>query len=1082
MNINSDSKINSEEYWDGRFRSGDWDEKEGREQSLFFYRLALKLMPVWLKDKIKNERLSVLDLGCAEGEGVSLFKNEFKASRISGADISAAAIERASTYYPDCDFFRADINNIPESFDVIFSSNTLEHFEKPFDAIQNILPHTKKYFVLLVPFRERDRIDEHFYTFEYSSFACKNGEFQLVYHKEADCSDMEATQWPGEEILLVYEKSGCTNDRTLSDIENGSWDLVCREKEHIRQKDAELKSAAFDIQKKDEEIFALKEKIEEDRNAIMQIQFEAAQHKQAELDSRETYVWRTGLKIEKLLRKTGIAFIRSLLVLSDYKRTGLLLALRKGINEAFSRENALKHKKLKLRLCKNKFTAYKSSRDELYPLEMSEFDVPCKKGLISVVLPVYNGADMLSDAVSSVLSQTYKNLELIIVNDGSTDNTEEIIEIYKSRDERVKVITQENKKLPSALSAGFMKAQGELLTWISADNIMLPNALEVMKNELEASGGAMIYTNMRIINKNGKIKRGHFWYEKPFMSGNVILPQATEALNTYANNTIGASFMYTAKAAYILENYSLYKNTLESYDYWMRMNSLFKICHSAYKKPLYYYRQHENSLTANDKKLGITKNRYKLMVLDDFRRDFYMSQLIWIAECEDSENPYYKEFVSCAEKAGHIFLSLEQVKGIKLPEFASGVCYIYFGENPPPERVEYVRRYSGSVLVSKKLCSECGFDFYITTEGGQPLKKLDSYRGWFLAKNGGALFSLADSKLKNNILYSMEGRIEEDEEDEKKISIIICTYLRGEKLTDAIWSCLRQSFSKKEYEILIVDNAPFESGIFDEIETFREKYSQYDGFIRYIAVPQRGLSAARNAGMWNAKGEYLLFLDDDALCDYYLLEELYSAFKYHPDAGIVGGQVILDIPFPRPKILLKGFETLWSQFKVSYSSYKEASQQFEFPYGANYAARKKALRRAGGFRVCYGRVGNDYAGGEETALCFKMLQIGYKIGIQPSAKVLHRVDTERFSEEHVKKTIRAGIITSYRFYKDLHTDIGWMPKYVKNQISITGKEIKKLMKKGASKTELYYKQCYLEAWKELYGLMSEEKTNSGLKG
>lgn len=1064
--------INSKEYWNERFSTGDWEEKQGREQSLFFYRLALELFPRWLKEDIEKNNLSLLDLGCAEGEGVQLFGESLKSSNICGTDISAAALERARKYYPGHRFFESDINELSESFDVIFSSNTLEHFENPSAVIKNILPHCKKYFIMLIPFREFCRIDEHFYTFDYDSFPLETEGFRLIFHKEVNCRGMENTQWPGDEMLVVYIKEGFSfgEAETLADVSNGNW-LISEERKALSEKLEE------NIKNLKAENAALKERIEEDRNAIMQIQFEAAQHKQEELDSRETYVWKTGLKIEKLLRKTGIAFIRSLLDISDYRRIGLRLTLKKGLTEVFARENAAKNHKLKLKLCKEKFLDYKEARDKKYPLSLENIEVPCEKDLISVVLPVYNGGDMLGEAIASCLSQTEKNFELIIVNDGSTDNTAEIIEGYERLDRRIRVINQENKKLPSALSAGFAAARGEFLTWISADNILLKNALSLMKSELLKNPElSMVYTNMRLIDKNSRIKRGHFWFEKPFFSGNVILPEDTRALNTYANNTIGASFMYRSKAGQLLGDYSLYKNTLEDYDYWMRMNSLLKIAHSKEKKPVYYYRKHINSLTARDKELGITKNRYKLMVLDDFRRDFYMSQLLWIAEAEDENDPYFKEFKAAAEAAGHILLSFDEATGLDLPKIASGAVYIYFGENPDLKKLQPIKEFADAILVSKSAESEpCeDFDLFFVKEKTEPLKKLSDYRGYFYAASGSDLFSFADAKIKNNLLYRLEGMIENEEENEKKISIIICTYLRGEKLIDALWSCLRQSFSKKEYEIIIVDNAPFKSGIKDEIMAFKEKYKEFNGFIRYIAVPQSGLSPARNAGMWNAKGEYLLFLDDDALCDYYLLEEIYSAFKYHPTAGIVGGQVILDVPFPKPSVFLKGFENIWSQFKASYNTYKEATQQFEFPYGANYSARKSALWRAGGFRMCYGRVGNDYAGGEETALCFKMLQIGYTIGIQPKAKVLHRVDRERFNPEHVKKTIRAGIFTSYRFYKDLHTDMGWTLKYVREQMKITRGEIKKLTKKGVEPVEIFYKECYLSAWTELFEYMKKE--------
>ncbi len=846
--------------------------------------------------------------------------------------------------------------------------------------------------------------------------------------------------------------------------------------ENENKLEATNQTAEEKLKKAEERIKSLEERIEADRNAIMQIQFEAKQHKQEELDLHDTYVWRTGLKIEKLLQKTGIAFIRSLLEISDYKRMGMMITLRKGLNEGLHRENVEKRKKRRLELCRQKFVRYKKERERAISSSVTSFAVPKVKGLVSVVLPVFNGERVLRESIQSVLSQDYKNIELILVNDGSVDSTLEIMEEFKNKDSRIKVINQENKKLPTALSVGFREAKGEFFTWTSADNIMLPHCIKTMVEDLTKKPDvSMVYGNMRLIDARGNIKRGKFWFEKPLFSGNVCFPTNAKCLNTYANNTIGAAFLYRAEAAYILEDYSKYKTNLEDYDYWMRMNSLLKIDHTDDERPLYLYRIHDESLTAHDRELGITKNRYKLMVLDDFRRDFYMSNLVWVAEAEDEKNPHYLEFLKSAEESGHMLLSREEVLSASLAEEYSCVVYIYFGKNPNSKQLLEMKKFSGMVLVADStdvpLAEE--FDLCITPNKNAELKKLPCYKGWFFAQDGKSIFGVADAKIKNRILYSLEKIIDDPPDYEKKISIIICTYLRGEKLVDAIWSVIRQSMSKKEYEIIVVDNAPFTSGIRADVEAFREKYSEYEGFIRYIGVPQKGLSYARNGGMWNAKGEYLLFLDDDVLADYYLLEEIYSGFKYHPNVGIVGGQVILDKPFPTPKVVRKGWESLWSQFKIAGSAFREVTQQFEFPYGADYSVRRSAIWRVGGFRMCYGRVGNDFAGGEETALAFKMLEIGYGIGLQPRAKVLHRVDHSRFTTEHVKKTIMAGTITTYRFFVDLHTSFGWTKRYVKNQIKITNREIQILTNKKADPLDIYFKKCYLGAWERLIQYMTQ---------
>ena len=86
------------------------------------------------------------------------------------------------------------------------------------------------------------------------------------------------------------------------------------------------------------------------------------------------------------------------------------------------------------------------------------------KPLVSVVLPTYNGSKWLSGSIESILTQTYKNLELIIVDDASTDSSEEIIRKYCRKDPRVKSIRHKiNKKIPQSLNDGFAVAKGDFV-------------------------------------------------------------------------------------------------------------------------------------------------------------------------------------------------------------------------------------------------------------------------------------------------------------------------------------------------------------------------------------------------------------------------------------------------------------------------------------------------------------------------------------------------------------------------------------------------------------------------------------------
>ena len=94
---------------------------------------------------------------------------------------------------------------------------------------------------------------------------------------------------------------------------------------------------------------------------------------------------------------------------------------------------------------------------------------------ISVIIPVYNGQNYLREAIDSVFTQTYKNYEMIVVDDGSTDKTWEMIQSYGSH---LYGIQKENGGVASALNCGIRHASGEYIAWLSHDDLFLPNKLE----------------------------------------------------------------------------------------------------------------------------------------------------------------------------------------------------------------------------------------------------------------------------------------------------------------------------------------------------------------------------------------------------------------------------------------------------------------------------------------------------------------------------------------------------------------------------------------------------------------------------
>ena len=122
---------------------------------------------------------------------------------------------------------------------------------------------------------------------------------------------------------------------------------------------------------------------------------------------------------------------------------------------------------------------------------------------ISVVMSVFNGGDYLRKSIESILNQSYLNFEFIIIDDGSTDTSLEIIKSYK--DNRIVLINRKNKGFITSLNEGIEKSKGKYIARMDADDISFPSRLEkqfdfIEKNNLDICGGHYL-----LINKNGKI-------------------------------------------------------------------------------------------------------------------------------------------------------------------------------------------------------------------------------------------------------------------------------------------------------------------------------------------------------------------------------------------------------------------------------------------------------------------------------------------------------------------------------------------------------------------------------------------------
>jgi len=239
--------------------------------------------------------------------------------------------------------------------------------------------------------------------------------------------------------------------------------------------------------------------------------------------------------------------------------------------------------------------------------------------LVSIVLPTYTRAQLLRHAIRSVLGQTYRNFELIVIDDNSRDDTPEVVRSFG--DPRIRYYrNEENLKLPRGLNKGFGLAQGEYLTWTSDDNLYAPEAIGRMAAVLRGGDCDFVFADYfdfwRLDERTGE----------PVEPRRVKLP---DVLRMEEGNNVGACFMYTRAVYEAVGSYDPELYLVEDYDYFIRVLQRFSARHIP--EALYYFGRHDDSLTTSrfaEIKAADVLVRYKNRLLDTERATKACAKLV----------------------------------------------------------------------------------------------------------------------------------------------------------------------------------------------------------------------------------------------------------------------------------------------------------------------------------------------------------------------------------------------------------------------------------------------------------------------
>lgn len=297
--------------------------------------------------------------------------------------------------------------------------------------------------------------------------------------------------------------------------------------------------------------------------------------------------------------------------------------------------------------------------------------------LISIIMPAYNAQHFIAEAIDSVIGQTYGTWELLIINDGSTDATGEIINNYCSHDERIKAVHQSNKKLGAARNAGIVNASGQWIAFLDADDLWHPQKLHRQLHLAAAkpdvglifTDGTIFYTNTETTAPYDTLYGQFEGVEmyKLLYTGNYI-PVLSVLVKTTLVKAVGLQD----------ESPNLYG--CEDWDYWLRF-CLSGVVFYGMEDKLFRYRRHLANMSNNEALMRYARAN---VFLKNLRNDLLNSReknnvksFIDITICQFVKTGKITEATLLSKKMAELFTSpLRQLGKIMISTFRQQSYYM----------------------------------------------------------------------------------------------------------------------------------------------------------------------------------------------------------------------------------------------------------------------------------------------------------------------------------------------------------------------------------------------------------------------
>lgn len=296
-----------------------------------------------------------------------------------------------------------------------------------------------------------------------------------------------------------------------------------------------------------------------------------------------------------------------------------------------------------------------------------------KRELVSVIIPVYNVEAYLTECIDSVLAQTYPDMEIILVDDGSTDASGKICDSYENQDSRITVIHQENRGLSEARNTGLDRAKGEYIYFLDSDDWILPETLELLTEKAETDSANVVFFDARsfedeqpdkVIQQNYMRKHN---YETD--TGLAVLKQLQENKDYHS----AVPLLFIRKS--VLDNMGLRFEPGILYEDMIFTYALFcKAGRVAYVNQSFYQRRYRSNSIMTSKK---TEKNYRSMltVYEQVKRislDLYISEtdiaIKYIVRCafnvfHNYDQLSHKEKIKCKQLHENYIINVKACNG-----------------------------------------------------------------------------------------------------------------------------------------------------------------------------------------------------------------------------------------------------------------------------------------------------------------------------------------------------------------------------------------------------------------------------------